>query len=341
MLEPTRNYAPPILAILLVAALFFPAELTGQSEQRTRSRQTTEQDIETIKIDTDLVIVDLVVTTPAGEIVKGLNKNEFTLFENGVEQPIAFFAEENRLGLARPLAIVLAVDVSGSMRPDEIARLTGAVRSFIKGLSSRPASFALISFGIKVKVQQRFTNDLKKLDRALARIEREVNGMSTHTYDAVDDAIRLILRSAPRTLNQRLVKRAVVVITDGFPVGDIVSPKVVIERANAAGVSVYTVTLPSYSTALASTTRVPLPTPLDVSGLAEKTGGINVYAGEDNLEALLGVLAEDVTSTYVLAFYPSKENSDGLRSNSIKVRGPAGLIVRQSRTSYKKESRKD
>ena len=76
--------------------------------------------------------------------------------------------------------------------------------------------------------------------------------MSTHTYDAVDDAIRMLVRSAPRTREKRLMKRAVLVVTDGFPVGDTVAPKTVIERANAADVSVFVVTLPSYSRLIAS-----------------------------------------------------------------------------------------
>ena len=69
------------------------------------------------------------------------------------------------------------------------------------------------------------------------------------------------------------MKRAVLVVTDGFPVGDTVKPETVIERANAADVSVFVVTLPSYSRVMASATQTPLPTPLDVSGLAELTGG--------------------------------------------------------------------
>ena len=87
---------------------------------------------------------------------------------------------------------------------------------------------------------------------------REPNGLSTHTYDAVDDAIRLLVRQAPRTRDRRLLKRAVIVVTDGFPVGDTVSAETVIERANQADVSVYTVTLPSYSRVITTATQSPL-----------------------------------------------------------------------------------
>ncbi|MDQ5836402.1 MAG: hypothetical protein M3379_06420, partial [Acidobacteriota bacterium] len=126
-------------------------------------------------------------------------------------------------------------------------------------------------------------------------------------------------------------------VTDGFPVGDVVSPATVIERANEAEVSVYTVTLPSYSRLLsaASAARAPLPTPLDVSGLVEKTGGANVYATTKDYEPLFRALAEEVTSTYVLAFYPPEEKRRDGRSHTIRVEAPRGLTVRQNRTELK------
>jgi len=128
----------------------------------------------------------------------------------------------------------------------------------------------------------------------------------------------------------------VVVVTDGFPVGDTVHPSTVIERANQAEVSVYTVTLPSYTRLLASAApeRTPLPTPLDVSGLVEKTGGTNFYATAKDYDPLFKALAEEVTSTYVLAFYPPEEKRRDGRLHTIRVEGPRGLAVRQNRTNY-------
>jgi len=132
-----------------------------------------------------------------------------------------------------------------------------------------------------------------------------------------------------------LIKRAVVVVTDGFPVGDTVSARTVIERANAADVSVYTVTLPSFSRMVVSTERAPLPTPLDVSGLAELTGGTSVYATDRDFEPLFKALAEEVTSSYVLAFYPTEEKRRDGRFHTVRIEAPRGLAVRQSRPGYK------
>jgi VWFA-related protein len=226
------------------------------------------------------------------------------------------------------------------MTVEELERLQSAMAHFSKRLSAdRSSLFAVMTFGMNVKTIQNFTSDQQKLERALARLPSEPNGLSTHTYDAVDDAIRLLVRQAPRTRERRLMKRAVVVVTDGFPVGDTVSARTVIERANAADVSVYTVTLPSFSRMLVSTERQPLPTPLDVSGLTEKTGGTSVYATEKDFGPLFRALAEEVTSAYVLAFYPPEEKRRDGRFHTVRIEAPRGLTVRQSRPGYQSSDR--
>jgi hypothetical protein len=130
------------------------------------------------------------------------------------------------------------------------------------------------------------------------------------------------------------MKRAVVVVTDGFPVGDVVGPKTVIERANAAEVSIYTITLPSFSPALVKTDVTPLPTPLDVSGLVQQTGGIGVYTTDENFAPLLHALGADLNPSYILAFYPTDEKRRDGRFHTISVKTPPGFTIRQSRPGY-------
>jgi VWFA-related protein len=271
-----------------------------------------------------------------GRPIRNLHQEDFKVYSDGAEQPISFFQIEKRQGESRPLAIVFALDVSGSMTTDEIIRLRNALQSFSNQLASHPVVYAVTTFGMRVKTVQKLTSDPAKLDEALERISHDApDGLSTHTYDAVDDAIRMLVRNAPRTREKRLMKRAVLVVTDGFPVGDTVSAKTVIERANAADVSVYVVTLPSYSRVMASSSQDPLPTPLDVSGLAESTGGRNVYANEKDYAPLFRALAEEVSSAYVLAFYPPEEKRRDGQVHTIRVEGPRGLTLRQSRSEYR------
>ncbi len=306
---------------------------TKQRPRQVFPIQTQEPD-DVLKIDTDLVAVDVTVTDVEGRPMRNLRKEDFKLFADGVEQPVSFFQVERRTGAPRPLALVFALDISGSMTAEEMVRLRQAMQAFSANVADQQAVYAVMAFGMNVKILQKFTSDPAALDRSFEKILREPNGLSTHTYDAVDDAIRMLVRHAPRTRERRLIKRAVLVVTDGFPVGDTVSVQTVIERANTAEVSVYVVTLPSYSRMMAASTVNPLPTPLDVSGLAELTGGRSTYANEKDYVPLFRALAEEVTSAYVLAFYPLEEKREDGRFHSIKVEGPRGLNLRQSRSGY-------
>ena len=332
-----------LFLLALLASAHAPARAQGTSAKEPRRAQgAAGQEVgedEVVKVDTDLVHVDVLVTDPEGRPVKGLRPEDFKVYEDGEERPLAFFSVQRAGAVERPVAVVFLVDVSGSMTPEEMGRVREAMQEFAGAVAGRPASFALMSFGMSAKVHQSFTDDFGKLSRAFSRLAREATGLSTHTYDAVDDAVRLLVKNARRTRGRQPVRRAVVVVTDGFPVGDTVSPSTVIERANAAGVSVYTVTLPSYSRLLASSKGGPLPTPLDVSGLTERTGGTTHYATERDYGPLFKALAEEVTSTYVLAFYPPEEKRRDGRVHALRVEAARGLTVRQSRTAYKSEER--
>src|ERR1041384_5525700 len=326
------------VAVVGVASSAVAQEKPANQERPRRAlpAETEAQDV--IKIDTDLVPVDVTVTDTKGRLVRNLTKEDFKLFEDGIERPIASFNVEKIEGAPRPVAIVFAIDVSGSMTPEEVERVTDAMREFSRRLADHPATFALMTFGMHVKTIQSLTSDREKLDRAFEKLSHEPNGMSTHAYDAVDDAVRMLARHAPLTKQHQLMKRAVVVITDGFPVGDVVSPETVIERANAADTSVYVVTMPSYTRLLAaSKVMTPLPTPLDVSGLVEKTGGSSVYANQNDLGPLFRAIAEEVASAYVLGFYPPTENRRDGKVHAIKIEGPAGLTLRQSRAEYQSQ----
>ena len=292
--------------------------------------QNTE---EVIRVETNLVPFEVSVTDKDGKPVRGLEAKDFKIFEEGTERPVEFFEPIKKTDEGRPLSIVFALDVSGSVTSEELIRIHEALQDFVKRLADYNSYFAVMTFGMQVKTIQSFTNRPEKLEKSIDKILREQDGLSTHSYDAVDDAIRLIKKKSPPSVNQKIPKRAVILITDGFPVGDTVSPKTVIERANEAETTVYSVLLPSFSRLQMD--RKPLLTPLEASGLLEKTGGHAFYATEKNFEPLFKALAEEITSSYLLAFYPKDETRNDGKFHQVRIEAPNGFQIKQNRSGYK------
>jgi VWFA-related protein len=224
--------------------------------------------------------------------------------------------------------VVFALDLSGSLRPDEMSTLRQDAMKFTE-LMKGDSVFAALSFNYKVKITQGFTSSLEKIERAFEKM----NGFegSTRIYDALDRAIRMLDHDAPRTRKGRPVRRVIVVITDGFDSASIIDRREVIRRANDAGVTIYSVTLPSFALSpVDSTSRVI--TPLDASRIVQATGGQDFPADARDFTPIFKALAEEIRSSYALAYYP--ENRDGKRHElRVKTSRP-DVQIRASRTSY-------
>src|SRR5215475_153752 len=167
----------------------------------------------TIRMDTDLVVIDVTATDKSGAYIRDLRPEEVQVFEDGQERKINFFAVNDEAALSRPLAVVFALDLSGSLRTDEMTTLRQAAMKFTE-LMKGDSVFAAMSFNYKVKIAQDFTPDPAKIERAFANMNKFEG--STRIYDALDRAVTMLNRSAPRTRNGRPVRRVVVFITAGF-----------------------------------------------------------------------------------------------------------------------------
>jgi hypothetical protein len=121
----------PLLLLIAVAVPCVPQNQdTENKNQRPRKVFPKEQEPEDVlRFDTDLVSVDVTAMDTEGRPIRNLRPEDFKVYSDGTEQPISFFQIEQREGEARPLAIVFALDVSGSMTAEEIVRLRGALQS--------------------------------------------------------------------------------------------------------------------------------------------------------------------------------------------------------------------
>ena len=321
-----RNSRLGILILLLFWANILVDDIIAQ----------TKDDL--IRINTELVSFEVSVTDKKGKPVRGLRAKDFDLYVDGKRRSIDFFKPIKKFDTNRPLSVVFALDVSGSITKKELINLRGAMQKFVNRLADYDSYFAVMTFGMRVKTLQSFTNKPKKLRKTFAKILGDPEGLSTHAYDAVDDAIRLLKKKSPKRVRNKLPRRIVIVVTDGYPVGDTVAPMTVIERANDMETSVYAVILPSYSR-LSNSGR-PVLTLFEASGLMEKTGGRSFYAFESDFEPLFRSLAEEITASYALAFYPDDNAEKNGKYHEVKIKPRKEFLIKQNRGGFRIKQQK-
>ncbi|MEK6299199.1 MAG: VWA domain-containing protein [Acidobacteriota bacterium] len=282
-----------------------------------------------IKLQTDLVAVDVTVTDKDGNFLRKLAAEDFALFEDNEPRQIDVFQASEEAALTRPLAVVFAIDISGSIKPEEIAKQREAMETFTK--LARPESvFSVIAFNNEIRVLQDFTSDVIKLSQAFRRIGPAEG--STRIFASIDRAVSMLKR-APRYRSGRRLRRVVIVITDGFDNVDTTDQQDLIRRANDAEVTVYSITLPSYMPGLGDNKRSM--TLLDVSRIVPETGGADFSADTKDFSPVFKAIAEEIRSSYTIAFYPPEKNRLDGRVHQIRVEcKKSGAIVRASRTSY-------
>jgi hypothetical protein len=156
------------------------------------------QDIETVKIDTDLVTVPVIATDANGIYVGDLRQEEFVLAEDGVPHKIAFFGK-----VSMPFHVVLMIDTSSSTQ-DKLRLIQQAAITFVDQL--QPADrVKVISFDDTVRDLNEFTNNRQTLRTA---INGTRSGSGTKVYDAVELALNTIRRIQGR--------KAIVLFSDGM-----------------------------------------------------------------------------------------------------------------------------
>lgn len=308
-------------AAMLPAAVMFLTFAVARAQERAPMPMT-------LRLDTDLIAIDVVATDQRGNYVRDMRAEELQLIEEGRPRPFDFFALTDKSSLSRPLAVVFALDLSGSLKPEETITLREAAMKFIE-LMKGGSVFAALTFNNEVKIRQGFTEDPSKLARAFASAVKFEG--STRIYDAIDRAVTMLDRQAPRLITGRPVRRAIVIISDGFDSASIIDRREMVRRALAAGITVYSVTLPSYM--LSPTRRTErVPTPLDATRIVHATGGTDFAADSRDFTPVFRALAEEMRASYALAFYADQR--DG-RYRELTVRTTReGVSLRLSRSGY-------
>lgn len=170
----------------------------GNSTGAKPSATPPADDGEIIKVETNLVTMPVSVLDRDGRFISGLQKNDFKIFQDGVEQKVDYFQS-----VEQPFTVVILIDVSPSTQ-FKIEEIQNAAMTFVDQL--RPGDRVMvISFDQDVHVLSPATNNRYQLKNAIRQAQF---GDGTSLYEAVDYVINDQLR-------QIQGRKAVVLFTDG------------------------------------------------------------------------------------------------------------------------------
>ncbi len=262
-----------------------------------------------IRVETELVLINVTVTDPLNRFVTGLEKEHFKLFEDKSQQEIAQFSSEDA-----PLSVGLVFDCSGSMGP-KLQKSRMAAAEFFK-TSNPNDEYFLAEFNDRPKLVVPFTHDVEELQNSLTFT-------SSKGRTALLDAVYLAMNHMHKAHNPR---KALLVISDG---GDNSSRYTESEIKNAvreADVQVYAIGIVE-PMATRGRTAEELNGPNLLAQLAEQTGGRAFQV--ENINELPDVAAKigvELRNQYLLGYSPTNKTKDGkYRHVQVKLVQPRGL----------------
>jgi Ca-activated chloride channel homolog len=256
------------------------------------------------RVDVKLVRLLATVKDQRGELVGGLDKDAFTIFDNGVRQQVAVFERRTE----QPLSVSLLVDTSGSTAKDLRYELD-SVNRFLHALfaEGNPRdAVALYSFNYQVTLHNDFTRRLPLLDRNLKALRAEAG---TALYDAI--------YLASDVVEHREGRRVLVIVTDG---GDTASRKTyqqALETAHRADAVIYAIlVMPITNDAGRNIGGENALTTLTAS-----TGGrVFMPALGAGIDAAFREILSDLRTQYLIGYYPKNVPAARNRFHSVAVK---------------------
>ena len=254
-----------------------------------------------LRVDVPLVLIPVQVTTTLGVSVAGLKQEDFRLFEDGEEQTITHFAQEDA-----PLSIGLVFDSSSSMR-NKLRKSMEAAAAFFRTANSED-EFFLVEFNERAKLAVPFTRDSDEIYKRIV-----------HAWPfgrtSLLDAIHLGLVQMKKARHPR---KAIVILSDGGDNCSRFSEREIKDAVRESDVQVYAM-------GIFDPEDAPKRTPEERNGphlldqLAEATGGSTYPVRNLNdLPAVCARIGSELRNQYLLGYSPARPARDG-KYRQIKV----------------------
>lgn len=319
---------------------------------------------EVIRVNTALVSVPVSVLDRQGRFVSNLRREDFSVFENGIEQPIAYFEPAEK-----PFTVALILDTSPSTQFN-LWEIKEAAIAFASQL--RPQDRVLVvSFNEQVLLLTEATNDLNAVTSVIQ--QNATTGNATRLYDAVDLVIK-------ERLNKIKGRKAIVLFTDGVDTASYLATyQSTLREAEELDALIYPIKYDTsdYQRAMQGAGSVTIVTsssnwPFGSSSstqtiysgqsnggapmpgtskadyeradkylheLAEKTGGrLNQANDTAQLAQAFSRIAEELRRQYSLGYYPQTSAGTSGERRQIKVRVHQPNLAVRARDSYMRSS---
>ena len=262
--------------------------------RRTRYAQDPAEieDDTPIKVDTLLYTIPFTVSDAGGRRVAGLKKENFKILQDGEEQEIEFFLDDQS-----PTNIAILIDTSLSTKP-VLDNIQKAARDFVKIL--RPEDRAIIvGFDYKTAFLSEFTSDRKQLSKAIDRIR-----IANQSGSAMNEAIGAIVRNYFARVKGR---KAVIALTDGIITGKTLSDAQVLSQLIKSDTLLYPVIFKTatYLIRDSSQPNARLVAPYEsLKVLADLSAGRLYEKNSENLTEAFQDISVELKKQYVIGYYP-------------------------------------
>jgi VWFA-related protein len=294
----------------------------------------SDSEDEAIKVETNLITIPVSVFDRNGLYIPDLGKDNFKIFEDGVEQPIEFFATTEN-----PFTVVLLLDTSPSTE-FKIEEIQEAAIAFVNLLKPHD-KVMVVEFDANVHVLTEPTTDRALIYKGIRKADF---GYGTSLYDSVDFTLR-------KRLSKIEGRKAVVLFTDGV---DTTSTKVgydsSLREAEEADATIFPIYYNTYFDQNRQSGGIFTPFPVTLQrstsqeyalgrqylkDLADSTGG-RVFNADNSAGGLMRTfesIAEELRRQYTIGYIPENPGQPGQRK-SIKVRINRPKLVIRARDSY-------
>ena len=267
-----------------------------------------------ISVNVDVVSILASVRDKRGALVPNLQKDDFTILEEGKAQTIKYFTKETDL----PLTIGLLVDVSGSQRNLIDIERNAASQFFSQVLRKKDEAF-LISFGEETELLQDYTGSARLLSQGLngLRVSSGVGGISPGPVPTIGDPRGTVLYDAIylaafEKLKTEVGRKVIVVITDGVDQGSRMTRNQAIEAAQKADAVIYSIEYYDPGAYGRFMTFGGSGGEGELHKMSDETGG-HVYKVDRGhpLDMVFRELQDEMRSQYSIGYTPTNDLKDG------------------------------